>query len=105
MTVFEVINLSALASAPKGEINIVSLEGDVYAVYFRRGGQQVAVLNEKGEALTFRSLGAARKALTPLPYASAILVQASAYDEMIGQPGKGDNRLTIEISLGAVDSN
>ena len=105
MTEFEAVTFSTLASAPKGEINIVSLQGDIYAVYFRRREQQVAVLNDKGETLTFRSLGAARKALAPLPYSSATLVQASAYDEMIGQPRKGDNLLTIEISLGVEQSS
>ena len=99
MTASKTISFSALSAAPEGELLIISLEGDIYAIYLRQKAQQAVVLNEKGESMTFRSLGAAKKALAPLPFSSALLIHTSAYDEMIGQPMKGDNRLTINISL------
>ncbi len=78
-----------------------SLDLALYQVSVVIDGAEHLLTSEDGRPLRGRSLQQVREILAPLPVASLVLRQQSAYDEMIGQPAReGDNTLEVPLEKG-----
>ena len=87
-----------LDNYPVAEIEMHSFEGGIYVISAKIDGLHVPVY-EGGKRLMTRDLTSLRRRLGRCRCDAFFLVQSSAYDEMLGQPGKGDgNAMRIAIS-------
>ncbi|AGI22804.1 DUF6482 family protein [Pseudomonas sp. MT3] len=66
------------------EINLVSLEGDIYVLEARMGGRFYPIQDVMGHVLSVRSVAHAREVLHALPAVPFQLVHAVVHDEMVG---------------------
>lgn len=66
------------------EINLVSLEGDIYVLEARMGGRFYPVRDVMGHVLSVRSVEHAREVLHAVPTVPFRLVHAVVHDEMVG---------------------
>ena len=66
------------------EINLVSLEGDIYVLEARMGGRFYPVQDVMGHVLSVRSVEHAREVLHAVPTVPFRLVHAVGHDEMVG---------------------
>jgi len=80
------------------DLTIRSLELALYQAEVRLAGVERLLCDQYGKPLRFRTLQAAREALSVLNASSLQLIQQSAYDEMIGQPGR-DQANTLAVPL------
>ena len=81
------------------QLTIRSLDLSLYQLEVTLAGESRLLRDELGNPLRFRTLEAAREALAPLEASSLHLVQQSAYDEMIGQPGRAQaNTMTVPVA-------
>lgn len=88
----------ALSSPARAVIR--SLDQALYQVTLVVDGRERLLTEDNGRVFRRHSLLEVREALQALPLDSAVLRQDSAYDEMIGQPGReGDNTLEVPLSL------
>jgi hypothetical protein len=79
---------------------IRSLDQALYQVTLVVDGRERLLTEDNGRVFRRHSLLEVREALQALPLDSAVLRQDSAYDEMIGQPGRErDNTLEVPLSL------
>ena len=96
----QIISLPRLNARPRiVAARIRSIDLALYRVEFDlEDGSEALLGDRKGKSLMFRSLQAAREALARLPGVSIELVQQSAYDEMVGQPTRDDNRMSVPLA-------
>ena len=88
------------------DLTIRSLELALYQAEVSLAGRDRLLCDEFGKPLRFRTLQAAREALASLGASSLQLVQESAYDEMIGQPGREQaNTLAVPLAPLAARDN
>ena len=87
---------------PLGKVAIRSLDLSLYLAEVELGGQRQVICHDDGRPLRAVNLVAMREMLQGLQIESLVLVQESAYDEMIGQPARlGSNALEVPLSLEA----
>jgi len=93
------IALSELA-ARKGPFRawVHSLERSLYQVTVWVDGREQLLLDAGGKTFSRRSINAVREALEDVELEELVLRQASAYDEMIGQPMR-QRENTLEVPL------
>lgn len=87
MNLQELINRSLAGDID--ELQLVSLEGDIYVLEARSGQRFNPIQDGKGHVLKVRSLEHARQLLAALPPLPFQLVQAPVQDEMCGAAGGG----------------
>ncbi|WP_371233221.1 DUF6482 family protein [Pseudomonas sp. QE6] len=81
------------------EINLVSLEGDIYVLEARMGGRFYPVQDAMGHVLSVRSVEHARELLRALPIVPFRLVHAVVHDEMVGMQDERDIGDGVPIPL------
>ena len=90
--------LRGLGSLEK--VAIRSLDLSLYLAEVELDGQRYVICHDDGRPLRAVNLVAMREMLQGLQIESLVLVQESAYDEMIGQPTRlGSNALEVPLSL------
>lgn len=87
----------AALSTPS-EVVIHSLDRALYQVTVIIDGAAHLLVDETGRTIRHRSLQAVREMLQAFPVAVITLRQASAYDEMIGQPAREQSN-TLEVPV------
>ncbi len=88
---------------PLQKVAIRSLELSLYLAEVELQGRRYAICDDDGRPLRAVNLVAMREMLRDLQIESLVLVQESAYDEMIGQPlREGSNALEVPLSLDPV---
>ncbi len=81
------------------ELTIRSLDLALYQAEVTLAGVDRLLCDDCDKPLRFRTLQAAREALAPLTARRLQLVHQSAYDEMIGQPGRSQpNTLAVPLA-------
>jgi len=81
-------------------VTIHALDGALYLVSVEVSGASRLLTQNSGRPLRRRNLTSVRELLQTLPVSSLTLRQESAYDEMIGQPLRGNsNAMEIALSL------
>ena len=81
------------------ELNLISIEGGIYLLEIRIGGQPQLLRDERGQTLRLRSVEHARdlpQERPPLPF---YLIHAVVHEEMCGLPAGPQQRLRVPISL------
>ncbi len=91
--------LQSLRHQRQLQLVLESFEGCIYQAYLKRDIGEQLIWADPHTPLKARSLTDLRERLQGLDIASLQLRQRSAYDEMVGQPPKGDNTLLIPLSL------
>ncbi|PJI47391.1 MAG: hypothetical protein CTR55_19610 [Pseudomonas sp.] len=81
------------------EINLVSLEGDIYVLEARMGARFYPLQDEAGHVISVRSLAHAREVLRALPNVPFHLVHAVVHDEMCGMDDERDIGAGVTIPL------
>jgi hypothetical protein len=96
------ITLSALKSrGPLPKVAIRSTELSLYLAEIELDGKPHIICDDDETPLRTVNLVAMRERLQGLDMQSLVLVQDSAYDEMIGQPAReGGNRLEVPLETG-----
>lgn len=83
-----------------------SLDNGIYTAQVEVAGEVMTLTDDAGKALTARNITAMRDLLAPLAGNPGVLCQRSAYDEMVGQPGKpGGNQLEVPLFIGGVEGD
>lgn len=81
-------------------LRLRSLDPALYRVEVDVAGTTLVVVDDAGHPLRFRSALDAKRGFRGLDVRRAVLVQQSAYDEMVGQPVRsGSNALEVGIAL------
>lgn len=92
-------DLSTHAQAGRiDELNLISLEGGIYLLEARMGGNAHPIRDEQGSMLNLRSVEHARDLLQEMPAMPFFLVHSSVHDEMCGMPS-ADNSLRVPIAF------
>ena len=92
------ISLDRLAElGPIDSVGILSFTPSLYALRLQVGGEPIRVL-ESGASVTRSSAEKIKQLCLGLEVAQYRLVHSSAYDEMIGQPVGGTNRLELNTA-------
>jgi hypothetical protein len=81
------------------EINLVSMEGGSYVLHALIDQRSVPIEDSHGKTLHIASVEEARKVLSGVPDAKLFLVQATAYDEMVGQEDVQSETSRHEVPL------
>lgn len=86
------------------EVEILAVDPVIYLLRINTGTGAAArselLKNPKGQNWVFRSLTAAKTQLIEWQVRSALLVQQSAYGEMVGSPGaQADSELRLPVLL------
>jgi hypothetical protein len=81
------------------ELNLISIEGGIYLLEIRLGGQPQLLRDERGQTLRLRSVEHARELLHELPLLPFHLIHAVVHEEMCGLPAGPQQRLRAPISL------
>ena len=81
------------------EINLVSLEGDIYVLEARMGDRFYPVQDHAGHVISVRSVAHARELLHALPSIPFHLVHAVVHDEMCGMQDERDIGEGVTIPL------
>ncbi|MCP8463892.1 DUF6482 family protein [Pseudomonas sp. ZM23] len=81
------------------EINLVSMEGDIYVLEARMGNRYYPVQDVLGHVLSVRSVAHARELLHALPAVPFHLVHAVVHDEMVGMQDERDIGDGVPIPL------
>ena len=81
------------------ELNLISIEGGIYLLEIRIGGQPQLLRDAHGQTLRLRSVEHARDLLQELPPLPFHLIQAVVHEEMCGLPSGPQQRLRVHISL------
>lgn len=81
------------------ELDLVAVEGGSYVLHARMGERSVPVEDSHGDPLHLASIEEARKLLSSVPDAKLFLVQATVYDEMVGQEGIKSESSRHEVPL------
>ena len=77
-----------------------SLEQALYQVTVKVEGADALLVDDSDKPIRLRSLQAVREMLSVLPIGTVTLRHESPYDEMIGQPVRGQsNALEVPLSL------
>lgn len=93
------ISMASLRQVLEIEKVIVhSLDQVLYQVSVILSGQEYYVVDKKSKLIRSHSILSIQALFDGLNYKAMVLRQQSAYDEMVGQPPKGDN--TLEVPLG-----
>lgn len=93
------ISMPALRKVTEIEKIVVhSLDQMLYQVSVILGGQEYYVVDKKSKLIRSHNILSIQALFDGLNYKNMVLRQQSAYDEMVGQPPKGDN--TLEVPLG-----
>ena len=88
------------ARGPLQKLAIRSADLCLYLAEVELDGDRYLICEEDGSPLRTANLAAMREKLMALGVAELVLVQESAYDEMIGQPGReGSNKLEVPLGL------
>jgi hypothetical protein len=93
------VNLNQL---PKviNKVEIISLEGPIYIANLLTGDGQYRLCEEDGSPYRRQSLQQVVFDLAHSGFRECYLVQHSAYDEMVGQPGRaGSNALRVPVAV------
>ena len=78
---------------------IRSVDLSLYIALAEVAGDEYLITNNDGSTLKTRNLLEMKQAVSGLPFAQLVLRQESAYDEMVGQPGReGSNALEVGLS-------
>ncbi|MEP0203991.1 MAG: DUF6482 family protein [Halioglobus sp.] len=78
---------------------IRSMDLSLYIALAEVAGDECLITNNDGSTLKTRNLLDMKQAVSDLPFGELVLRQESAYDEMVGQPGKdGSNALEVGLS-------
>lgn len=80
------------------KIIIHSLDQMLYQVSVMLAGQEYFVVDKQSKLIRSHNILSIQALFDGLNCKSMVLRQQSAYDEMVGQPPKGDN--TLEVPLG-----
>ena len=80
-------------------LNLISIEGGIYLLEIRIGGQPQLLRDERGKTLRLRSVEHARDLLQELPPLPFHLIHAVVHEEMCGLPAGPQQRLRVPISL------
>ncbi|MEM1432678.1 MAG: DUF6482 family protein [Pseudomonadota bacterium] len=91
-------------AADEAEVEILAIDPVIYLLRVNTGqgaATRSSILkNPKGQNWVFRSLTAAKTQLIEWQVRSALLVQQSAYGEMVGSPGaQPDSELRLPLLL------
>ncbi|MBB4865179.1 hypothetical protein HNP46_004059 [Pseudomonas nitritireducens] len=81
------------------EINLVSLEGDIYVLEARMGDRFYPVHDVGGQVVSVRSVNHAREVLRALPPLPFHLVHAVVHDEMCGMFDERDIGAGVTMPL------
>jgi hypothetical protein len=79
------------------QLTIHSFEMGVYLAEVDFDGRNEFIVGADNRPRSFSSVGQVQQELSNARIKSAVLVHQSAYDEMIGQSDKVDNRLVVKI--------
>ncbi len=93
-----VVFLDQLAALPVDEVIIHSLEGGMYIASVVLGLHTLRVYEMPDKPLCRRKMSEMRCLLEPAGCDNVFLVQASAFDEMIGSQGEVANTLRISLA-------
>ncbi|MCH2159842.1 MAG: DUF6482 family protein [Oleiphilaceae bacterium] len=81
---------------PIEKVIIQSVDLSLYRVMIEHQGETYYLV-DGSKIQTYRSLQAAKTALSLLQITKLVLQHTSAYDEMIGHPEKGSNLMEIKL--------
>ena len=81
------------------ELNLIAIEGGIYLLEIRLGGQPQLLRDARGQTLRLRSVEHARDLLQELPPLPFHLIHAVVQEEMCGLPAGPPQRLRVPISL------
>ncbi|MDN6856333.1 DUF6482 family protein [Pseudomonas sp. CAN2814] len=81
------------------EINLVSLEGDIYVLEARMGDRFYPVHDVGGQVVSVRSVAHAREVLRAVPPLPFHLVHAVVHDEMCGMLDERDIGAGVTMPL------
>jgi hypothetical protein len=82
---------------PLARAVVHSLDGSLYQLSVQIGDQEHLVWASSDRPLRTRNILELKEKLVGLEIGELVLRQNSAYDEMVGQPDSGDNRLEVPL--------
>jgi hypothetical protein len=91
------IKAFAALSTPS-EVVVHSLDRSLYQVTVTVDGARHLLVDETGRTIRHRSLQSVREMLQGFPVAAITLRHESAYDEMVGQPGREQSN-ALEVTV------
>ena len=95
------LSLQALGKRRIDRLVIESVDLSLYIAHAEIAGQSHLIIGPNGKTLKTRNLLDMKRALARLHARERVLIQHSAYDEMLGQTGaSADNRLEIRLGPG-----
>jgi hypothetical protein len=94
------ITLRALRKRPVQRLVIESVDLSLYIAYAELDGCRYLVTDRDGRPLRTPNLLSMKERLAAIDAAERVLVQRSAYDEMVGSRATGDNSLEIPLRPG-----
>lgn len=95
------ITLKDLKSQPLDRILVESVDLSLYIAHAEIQGHRRLIVDEKGKPLKTRNLLDMKAALSSLRGAEMVLIQSSAYDEMVGHSfSQRDNAMEISLAPG-----
>ncbi len=95
------LSLSALRKQRIDRILIESVDLSLYIAHAEIDGQRSLIADPDGQVLKTRNLLDMKSALSKLRADERVLIQRSAYDEMVGKaPDDVDNRLEVPLGPG-----
>jgi len=89
--------IKSAASSPD-QLILSSFESSIYLVELLLGGERVALCDERGLPVVFRSQLEAKKPFKGMGISKTLLVQNTAYNEMIGMPSGQVNPLEVHLA-------
>lgn len=92
------LSLHALGKRRIDRLVIESVDLSLYIAHAEIEGRRRLIIGPDGRTLKTRNLLDMKRALAGLHAAERVLIQRSAYDEMLGQvDARADNRLEIKL--------
>lgn len=95
------LSLQALGKRRIDRLVIESVDLSLYIAHAEIAGRRHLIIGPNGKTLKTRNLLDMKRALASLHARERVLIQHSAYDEMLGQTvASADNRLEIRLGPG-----
>ena len=94
------ITLRELRKRPVDRLIVESVDLSLYIAHAEVDGHRYLVADRDGRPLTTPNLLAMKERLAAIEAAERVLLQRSAYDEMVGSHARGDNLLEIPLRPG-----
>lgn len=94
------ITVKALKRRAVERLEIESVDLSLYIAHAEVDGQRMLIMDASGKTLKTRNLLDMKEALASIKAAATVLVQRSAYDEMVGRGAPMQDN-TLEVPLGA----